>query len=114
VLALAKSSFFFGDRDQIRINLTKEDKERLAQKPSGEPGGLRGYLKGRYYWNKRSGEGFEKAIDILRKRHGKIPNMLCVCRACRLLRNNRRNDLWEIAGIGRGAKAKSRDASAGD
>jgi len=48
--------------DEIRINLTKEDKERLAQKPSVSPEAYEDYLKGRYYWNKRSGDGFEKAI----------------------------------------------------
>lgn len=48
--------------DEIRINLTKEDKERLAQKPSVSPEAYEDYLKGRYYWNKRSAEGFEKAI----------------------------------------------------
>jgi TolB-like protein/DNA-binding winged helix-turn-helix (wHTH) protein/Tfp pilus assembly protein PilF len=48
--------------DQIRINLTKEDKERLARKPSVSPEAYEDYLKGRYYWNKRSGDGFEKAI----------------------------------------------------
>jgi len=48
--------------DEIRINLSKEDKERLAQKPSVSPEAYEDYLKGRYYWNKRSGDGFEKAI----------------------------------------------------
>lgn len=48
--------------EEIRINLTKEDKERLAAKPSVSPEAYEDYLKGRYYWNKRSGEGFAKAI----------------------------------------------------
>lgn len=48
--------------DEIRINLTKEDKERLAMKPAVGPEAYEDYLKGRYYWNKRSGEGFAKAI----------------------------------------------------
>ena len=48
--------------DEIRINLTKEDKERLALKPSVSPEAYEDFLKGRYYWNKRSGDGFEKAI----------------------------------------------------
>jgi TolB-like protein/DNA-binding winged helix-turn-helix (wHTH) protein/Tfp pilus assembly protein PilF len=48
--------------DQIRINLTKEDKERLAKNPAVSPEAYEEYLKGRYYWNKRSGEGLAKAI----------------------------------------------------
>jgi len=48
--------------DEIRINLTQKDKERLAQKPAVSPEAYEEYLKGRYYWNKRSSEGFAKAI----------------------------------------------------
>jgi TolB-like protein/DNA-binding winged helix-turn-helix (wHTH) protein/Tfp pilus assembly protein PilF len=48
--------------DEIRINLTPEDKVRLAKNPSVSPEAYEEYLKGRYYWNKRSGEGFAKAI----------------------------------------------------
>src|SRR5258706_5096674 len=48
--------------DEIRINLTPEDKERLAKNPSVSPEAYEEYLKGRYYWNKRSGDGFAKAI----------------------------------------------------
>jgi TolB-like protein/DNA-binding winged helix-turn-helix (wHTH) protein len=48
--------------DEIRINLTPEDKERLAKNPSVSPEAYEDYLKGRYYWNKRSGDGFTKAI----------------------------------------------------
>src|SRR6267143_940386 len=59
--------------DQIRINLTKEDKERLAQKPSVSPEAYEDYLKGRYYWNKRSGEGFEKAIGYFEEATRKDP-----------------------------------------
>jgi TolB-like protein/DNA-binding winged helix-turn-helix (wHTH) protein len=48
--------------DQIRINLSPEDKQRLAKNPSVSPDAYEDYLKGRYYWNRRSGEGFTKAI----------------------------------------------------
>jgi len=48
--------------DEIRINLTKEDKERLAKNPAVSPEAYEEYLKGRYYWNKRSDDGFAKAI----------------------------------------------------
>jgi len=59
--------------DEIRINLTQEDKERLAQKPSVSPEAYEDYLKGRYYWNKRSGEGFEKAIGYFEDATRKDP-----------------------------------------
>ena len=48
--------------DEIRINLTPEDKKRLAKNRSVSPEAYEDYLKGRYYWNRRSGEGFAKAI----------------------------------------------------
>src|ERR1700730_19199670 len=48
--------------DQIRINLSPEDKQRLATNPSVSPAAYEDYLKGRYYWNRRSTEGFTKAI----------------------------------------------------
>ncbi len=48
--------------DQIRINLSPEDKQRLAKNPSVSPNAYEDYLKGRYYWNRRSAEGFTKAI----------------------------------------------------
>jgi TolB-like protein/DNA-binding winged helix-turn-helix (wHTH) protein len=48
--------------DEIRINLSPEDKVRLAKNPSVSPAAHEDYLKGRYYWNRRSGEGFRKAI----------------------------------------------------
>jgi TolB-like protein/DNA-binding winged helix-turn-helix (wHTH) protein/Tfp pilus assembly protein PilF len=59
--------------DEIRINLSKEDKERLAQKPSVSPEAYEDYLKGRYYWNKRSGDGFEKAIGYFEDATRKDP-----------------------------------------
>ena len=59
--------------DEIRINLTKEDKERLAMTPAVGPEAYEDYLKGRYYWNKRSGEGFAKAIGYFEEATRKDP-----------------------------------------
>src|SRR5260370_24977079 len=53
--------------DEIRINLSPEDKQRLAKNPSVSPEAYEDYLKGRYYWNKRSGEGFTKAIGYFQE-----------------------------------------------
>jgi len=59
--------------DEIRINLSSEDKERLAKNPSVSPEAYEDYLKGRYYWNKRSGEGFAKAIGYFEESTRKNP-----------------------------------------
>src|SRR6267154_364149 len=59
--------------DEIRINLSPEDKQRLAKNPSVSPEAYEDYLKGRYYWNKRSGDGFEKAIGYFEDATRKDP-----------------------------------------
>lgn len=48
--------------NQIRIKLTPEDRERLAKAPAVAPDAYEDYLKGRYYWNKRTDENLTKAI----------------------------------------------------
>ena len=48
--------------NEIRINLTPADQERLARNRAVAPEGYENYLKGRYYWNKRSDENLTRAI----------------------------------------------------
>ncbi len=48
--------------NEIRINLTPEDRERLAKNPAILPEAYENYLKGRFYWNKRTDENLTKAI----------------------------------------------------
>jgi TolB-like protein/DNA-binding winged helix-turn-helix (wHTH) protein/Tfp pilus assembly protein PilF len=48
--------------NEIRINLTPEERERLAKTPAVAPEAYENYLKGLYYWNKRSDENLAKAI----------------------------------------------------
>jgi TolB-like protein/DNA-binding winged helix-turn-helix (wHTH) protein/tetratricopeptide (TPR) repeat protein len=59
--------------DEIRINLRAEDKARLAKNPAVRPEAYESYLKGRYYWNKRSDEGFNKAIAYFQEATRKDP-----------------------------------------
>jgi TolB-like protein/DNA-binding winged helix-turn-helix (wHTH) protein/Tfp pilus assembly protein PilF len=59
--------------DEIRINLSPEDKQRLAKTPSVSPEAYEDYLKGRYYWNRRSGEGFTRAIGYFEEATRKDP-----------------------------------------
>jgi len=46
---------------QIHMALTEEQKKRLATPRPTRPEAYVAYLKGRYYWNKRTGESMQKA-----------------------------------------------------
>jgi TolB-like protein/DNA-binding winged helix-turn-helix (wHTH) protein len=46
---------------QIHIALTEEQKTRLANPQRTRPEAYEAYLKGRYYWNRRTAEGLQKA-----------------------------------------------------
>jgi TolB-like protein len=48
---------------EIRVKLTAVDQARFADARPVEPKAYEAYLKGRYYWNRRSGDGFEKAVQ---------------------------------------------------
>jgi TolB-like protein/DNA-binding winged helix-turn-helix (wHTH) protein len=48
--------------NEIRINLTPGDRQRLAGSPSVHPEAYENYLKGRYYWNKRTNQSLARAI----------------------------------------------------
>jgi TolB-like protein/DNA-binding winged helix-turn-helix (wHTH) protein/Flp pilus assembly protein TadD len=60
--------------NEIRINLTPEDRERLARTPAVTPEAYEAYLKGRYYWNKRSDENLTKAIGYFEEATGSDQN----------------------------------------
>jgi TolB-like protein/DNA-binding winged helix-turn-helix (wHTH) protein/Flp pilus assembly protein TadD len=46
---------------QIHVALTEEQKTRLANPRQKSPEAYEAYLKGRYYWNKRTVDGMQKA-----------------------------------------------------
>jgi TolB-like protein/DNA-binding winged helix-turn-helix (wHTH) protein/Flp pilus assembly protein TadD len=46
---------------QIHIALTEKQEKRLATPPQIKPEAYEAYLKGRYYWNKRTGSSMQKA-----------------------------------------------------
>jgi TolB-like protein/DNA-binding winged helix-turn-helix (wHTH) protein/Flp pilus assembly protein TadD len=47
---------------RIELTLTPERQTQLARALTVDPDAYRAYLRGRYYWNKRTSEGFRKAI----------------------------------------------------
>ncbi len=60
--------------NEIRVNLTPEEKHRLASSRPVSGESYEDYLKGRYYWNKRSQEGLTKAIEYFQLAIEKDPN----------------------------------------
>jgi TolB-like protein/DNA-binding winged helix-turn-helix (wHTH) protein/Tfp pilus assembly protein PilF len=60
--------------NEIRINLTPEEQQRLASTRPVSAESYEDYLKGRYYWNKRSQEGLNKAIDYFQLATQKDPH----------------------------------------
>ncbi len=60
--------------DEIRIKITREERARLSKSRPLEPEAYQLYLKGRYFWNKRSEEGFKRGIDYFNQAIHKDPN----------------------------------------
>ena len=49
--------------DQLRLRLTGEQQKRITRHFTENTEAYQSYLKGRYYWNKRTGDDLKKAID---------------------------------------------------
>ncbi len=52
---------------EIEIKLTPQQEAHLANSRPVEPEARQSYLKGRYFWNKRSEKGYAKAIEYFRE-----------------------------------------------
>lgn len=59
---------------QIRIELTPREEAALRDTKTVDPEVYEDYLKGRYFWNKRSTDGLKKAIDYFNNAIEKDPN----------------------------------------
>jgi TolB-like protein/DNA-binding winged helix-turn-helix (wHTH) protein/Flp pilus assembly protein TadD len=49
--------------EQIRATLNRQEQVALAKSRAVNPEAYEAYLKGRYFWNKRTGDGFRTAIQ---------------------------------------------------
>ncbi|HKV61717.1 MAG TPA: tetratricopeptide repeat protein, partial [Candidatus Acidoferrum sp.] len=58
----------------LKMNLTGADKSRLAQRSTQNSEAYQLYLQGRFYWNRRTAGGVNKAIDFFQQAIGKDPN----------------------------------------
>lgn len=59
---------------QVQIKLTAQEQIHLAQPHPVDPGAYEVYLKGRYYWNKRSREGHAEAVQYFQQAIAKDPS----------------------------------------
>ena len=59
---------------EIEVKLTPQPQNRLASDPAVDRKAYDLYLKGRYSWNKRTEEGFTKAIDYFQQAIVQEPN----------------------------------------
>ena len=57
----------------LRMRLTGDDEKRMAKSYTADPGAYQDYLKGRYWWNKSTEEGFNKGIEQFQQAIEKDP-----------------------------------------
>jgi tetratricopeptide (TPR) repeat protein len=53
--------------DSIRLELTGEQRERLAKRPTTSSDAYQSYIRGRYFWNERTGAGLKKGLDYFKQ-----------------------------------------------
>lgn len=60
--------------EKLRVKLTGADQTQLTKTYTNNGDAYQAYLKGRYYWNKRTDDGFKRAIGFFQEAIDKDPN----------------------------------------
>ncbi|HEV2044998.1 MAG TPA: tetratricopeptide repeat protein [Chthoniobacterales bacterium] len=60
--------------ETLQAKITGSEKNSIAKTPTANPEAYELYLKGRFFWNKRSGVDLRKAIEFFNQAIGKDPN----------------------------------------
>ena len=60
--------------NKLRIRLSGEERKQLTKRYTDNTEAYQFYLKGRYYWNKRTAEDLKKGVDYFRKAIDLDPN----------------------------------------
>jgi serine/threonine-protein kinase len=72
---LAIESDLAGDiAAELRLNLSTETEQRVVRATTSNPAANRLYLQGRYFWNRRSADGFEQAVALYQRAIALDPN----------------------------------------
>jgi TolB-like protein len=57
----------------LQLRLSPEQAARLGRRETDDPEAYRLYLKGRFHWNKRTGDGFRRAIEFFEQASARDP-----------------------------------------
>ena len=60
--------------DEIRVEITPQEQVALKSAKKIDPEAYEAYLKGRYFWNKRTADGLERAVDYFNQAVARDPN----------------------------------------
>src|SRR5256714_3265352 len=60
--------------ETLQENITGSEKSSIAKAPTANPEAYELYLKGRFFWNKRTGGDLRKSIEYLKQAVAKDPN----------------------------------------
>jgi TolB-like protein/Flp pilus assembly protein TadD len=60
--------------EQFRVILNRQERVPLATPTAENPSAYEAYLKGRYFWNRRTGDGLKKAIEYFNRAIALDPN----------------------------------------
>ena len=60
--------------EKLRLRLSGDQKQHLTKRDTTNPEAYQSYLRGRYYWNKRTAENIRKAIEQFQQAIERDPN----------------------------------------
>ncbi len=96
---------------QVKAKLTPQEEQRFAQSAKVDPEAYQFYLQGRYFWNQRTPEGFQKALEMFQAAIKKDPHYApayCGLADTYLLQYDYRLLSWEDSNsLGRAAALKA-------
>ena len=58
---------------QLSLKLTRREKERITRRATLDPEASQAYIKGWFFWNKRTADGLDKAVECFNEALGRDP-----------------------------------------